>query len=84
MTLLQARKIVLEAMSQSLNERYLELYAQIGNGRLTTKEARLIGEEINSLEETANYAKSEAEAINRAAVQEAAQEVMAIWNQETK
>jgi hypothetical protein len=84
MTLLRARKIVLQEMAQSLNESYAELYAQIGKGSLTADEARLIGEEINSLEEISGFVQCEAQRINRDAVQEAAQEVLAIWRKEEK
>ncbi|MDR0665776.1 MAG: hypothetical protein LBF86_09725 [Helicobacteraceae bacterium] len=84
MTLLRARKIVLQNVAEHLNERYSSLYYKIHSGRLTLDEARLIGAEIESLEDMIGYVKSEARSVNRDSVREAADEVLAIWQKEAR
>ncbi|MDR1451526.1 MAG: hypothetical protein LBI57_04240 [Helicobacteraceae bacterium] len=82
MTILRARKIVLRAIAASLNDSYVELFNRVKEGRLTYKEARLIGAELESLEDMAGYLESEADGVNRDGAREAVAEVSAIWRKE--
>lgn len=84
MTLLQARKIVLREIAKSLNDDYFALFRRIEDGRLTPNEARFVGAEIESLEEMTNYARNEAEAIEKARLREAVKEVASLWRKESQ
>ncbi|MDR2035014.1 MAG: hypothetical protein LBP89_10405 [Helicobacteraceae bacterium] len=79
MTLLRSRKIVLQEIANFINDRYFALFSRFEKGLITSGEARLIGGEIESLEEIASFIRNEAETINRDSAQEAADEILSIW-----